>query len=136
MKDISAKEEFICTKCNSTKSSTLISTTGFVYEYCCECNSNLNEIEKQIELDFIFKELANFLENSNLENSNNEYLNIELIKNSSFLKLIINGDTILNHKFTYELSNTDIYFIENTVFELVEDSCNSLKAKSNIIICA
>lgn len=131
MKGISEREKFVCPKCNSTNFDLITSSTNFAYEYCTKCKFNLKEAKKQVELDSIFKYLADYLKNNQYKN-----LNIELIKNSDSLELVINGSSILNHNFTYEISNKDIYFIENTVFELVEDITKDLNIESNIIICA
>ena len=132
MKDISTNENFTCPRCNSKKSNTLISATNFKYYYCGECNFNFNECVKQKEFDILLKKIVEYFK----DDIDNDCIKIELIKNDNYFDLIINNNIILKQNLTYQLSNTDIYFLENTIFELIEDIDENSKLKSNIIVCA
>lgn len=129
MKDISTSEKFICPKCNSTKSNLFTSATNFNYSYCSDCNHNFEEVIKQKEIDIILKEILEY-------GTKNNFIKIELVKINNSFNLVINDNVILKQNFTYELSNTDVYFLENTIFELIQDINENLISKTDIVICA
>lgn len=131
MNNILMQENFICPKCNNSNYNTLISVTNSTYEYCSYCNYNLNDALKQSKFDSIFKGIINHLKNNKSKNSK-----IEIIKNYNKLNLLINDITIATTDFTYDISNKDIYFLESTIHELVQDSYSKDIFKSDIIICS
>lgn len=130
MNDILTNEKFLCTKCNNTNYNTLISVTNSTYEYCSDCNYNLNEVLKQSKFDSIYKGIINYLKNNKSKN-----LKIEITKNYTKLNLLIDDITIVTSDFIYDILDKDIYFLENTIHELVEDLCDKDNFKSDIIIC-
>lgn len=130
MNNILTNERFRCPKCDNTNHNMLISVTNSTYEYCSDCNYNLNEVFKQSKLDSIFKGIINYLKNNKSEN-----LKIEIIKNYNKLSLLINDITIDNSDFVYDILDKEIYFLENTIHELVEDFCDNDNLKRDIIVC-
>lgn len=131
MNNILMHENFLCPKCNNTNYNTLTSVTNSTYEYCSDCNYNLNEVLKQSKFDSIFKGIINYLKNNKSENSK-----IEITKDYKKLNLLVDDITIATSDFTYDMSNKDIYFLENTIHELVEDFYSNDIFKSDIIICS
>ena len=120
----------ICNCCNSTNLKYLISSTNSTYTYCKDCNDNFDVACKNITFDSILKKLV-----ETLNYSKTDYLKIEVKKDDNTIGLIINNINVFVTDFKYEFSNKDIYYLENIIFELVQDFYNSDLSKVDIIVC-
>ena len=64
-----------------------------------------------------------------------DYLKIEVKKDYNTIGLIINNINVFEMDFKYEFSKKDIYYIENVIFELVQDFYDFDLSKVDIIVC-
>ena len=62
-------------------------------------------------------------------------LKIEVKKDYNTIGLIINNINVFEMDFKYEFSKKDIYYIENVIFELVQDFYDFDLSKVDIIVC-
>ena len=85
---------------------------------------------KQMDFDSILKDVKEYI----LDNKA-EKLKIEIKKDDKKLSLIINDTNLASIDFLHNMLNEDIYFLENTIHELVEDFYSNGIFKSDIIIC-
>ena len=131
MKNILIHENSMCPKCQSTNYKALKSVTNSTYEYCNDCNYNFDKALKQMDFDSILKDIKEYI----LDNKA-ERLKIEIKKDDNKLSLIINDTNLASIDFLHNILNEDIYFLENTIHELVEDFYSNGIFKSDIIICA
>ena len=81
-------------------------------------------------IDAVLKQLLNVL-----TTSNEGYLKIEVKVENDFIFLIINNVRIISVDFKYDFLNKDVYYLENIISELVEDSCNFNLSNVDIIVC-
>ena len=119
-----------CNYCKSTTIKHLISDTNSTYTYCENCNNNYNIAHKHIDIDAILKRVLETLRTLNAPN-----LKIEIKKENNLILLIVNGIRVFEKDFKYDLMNTDIYYLENIIHELVEDYYKFDLSKVDIIVC-
>ena len=120
-----------CVKCN-TNLTKVVSITNTQYYYCATCNYDQNKTLKNIAFDSLLRELSINLQNAKYGSINK----IEILNLNNNLNLLINNINIDNVDFPYSFSNIDIYFLENTVNDLVEDSMNIDSTLLDILVCA
>ena len=70
-----------------------------------------------------------------LRTLNEPSLKIEIKKENYLILLIVNGIRVFEMDFKYDLINTDIYYLENIIHELVEDYYKFDLSKVDIIVC-
>ena len=119
----------ICNCCTSTNIKSLLSDTNSTYTYCSDCNNNYDIAHKNISIDTIIKRLLNYLNTSNEEN-----LKIEVKKENNLILLIINNIRVFKTDFKYDFLKKDVYYLENIISELVQDSYNFNLSKVDIIV--
>ena len=131
MKNILIHENSMCPKCQSINYKTLKSVTNSIYECCNDCNYNFDKALKQMDFDSILKEIKEYISDNKTEK-----LKTEIKKDDKKLSLIINDTNLTSIDFLHNILNEDIYFLENTIHELVEDFYSNSIFKCDIIICA
>ena len=104
-----------CNYCNSDNFKYLTSSTNSTYTYC---------------IDSMLKKLL-----ETLKCVKTDYLKIEVKKDYNTIGLIINNINVFEMDFKYEFSKKDIYYIENVIFELVQDFYDFDLSKVDIIVC-
>ena len=119
----------ICNCCTSTNIKSLLSDTNSTYTYCSDCNNNYDIAHKHMDIDAILKRLLNYLNTSNEEN-----LKIEVKKENNLILLIINNIRVFKTDFKYDFLKKDVYYLENIISELVQDSYNFNLSKVDIIV--
>ena len=119
----------ICNCCKSTNIKYLLSDTNSTYTYCINCNNNYDIAHKHMDIDAILKRLLNYLNTSNEEN-----LKIEVKKENNLILLIINNIRVFKTDFKYDFLKKDVYYLENIISELVQDSYNFNLSKVDIIV--
>ncbi|MGL5347005.1 MAG: hypothetical protein ACRDA3_06615 [Peptostreptococcaceae bacterium] len=120
-----------CAKCN-TNLKRVVSITNTPYYYCSTCNYNKNKVLKNIAFDYLLKELCINLQNAKYASTKK----IEILNLNNNLNLLINNVNIYNVDFPYSFSTMDIYFLENTLNDLVEDTMNIDSTLLDILVCA
>ncbi len=116
-----------CNYCKSTTIKNLLSDTNSTYTYCSNCN-NIDIAYKHIAIDSILKRL--------LDTSNKINLKIEVKQENNLILLIINNIRVFETDFKYDFTTKDIYYLENTIHELVQDYYKFDLSKVDIIVCA
>ncbi len=86
--------------------------------------------EKRLLIDSMLKKLL-----ETLKCVKTDYLKIEVKKDYNTIGLIINNINVFEMDFKYEFSKKDIYYIENVIFELVQDFYDFDLSKVDIIVC-
>ena len=119
-----------CNYYESTNFENLLSNTNSTYSYCSNCNSGFDLAYKNMAIDAVLKQLLNVL-----TTSNEGYLILEVKVENDFIFLIINNVRIISVDFKYDFLNKDVYYLENIISELVEDSCNFNLSNVDIIVC-
>ncbi len=119
-----------CNYCNNTNFEYLTSETNSTYSYCSNCNNKFDIAHKNIIIDSMLKKLVETLCSSKLNQ-----LKVEVKKENETIALILNDVKIFTTEFMYNLIKTDVYFLENTIFELVQDNCDLDTTKVDIIVC-
>ena len=119
-----------CNYCNSDNFKYLKSSTNSTYTYCRDCNTNFDITYKNVIIDSMLKKLL-----ETLKCVKTDYLKIEVKKDYNTIGLIINNINVFEMDFKYEFSKKDIYYIENVIFELVQDFCDFDLSKVDIIVC-
>ena len=120
----------ICNCCNSTNFKYLTSSSNSTYKYCRDCNSNFDIAYKNMAIDSMLKKLV-----ETLNYLKADYLKIEVKQGYNTIGLIINNINVCGMDFKYKFSNKDIYYIENIIFELVQDFYDYDLSKVDIIVC-
>lgn len=120
-----------CAKCK-TNLTEVVSITNTSYYYCTTCNYNQNKASKNIAFDSLLKDLCINLQKAKYNSINK----IEILNLNNNLNLLINNINIYNVDFPYSFSTMDIYFLENTINDLIEDTMNIDSALLDILICA
>ena len=118
-----------CNYCKSTKLEYLLSDTNSTYTYCSNCKKNFDLAHKHIAIDALLKKLL-----ETLKCVKTDYLKIEVKKDYNTIGLIINNINVFEMDFKYEFSKKDIYYIENVIFELVQDFYDFDLSKVDIIV--
>ena len=111
-----------CNYCNSENFKYLTSSTNSTYTYCIAY--------KNVIIDSMLKKLL-----ETLKCVKTDYLKIEVKKDYNTIGLIINNINVFEMDFKYEFSKKDIYYIENVIFELVQDFYDFDLSKVDIIVC-
>ena len=119
----------ICNCCKSTNIKYLLFDTNSTYTYCINCNNNYDIAHKHMDIDAILKRLLNYLNTSNEEN-----LKIEVKKENNLILLIINNIRVFKTDFKYDFLKKDVYYLENIISELVQDSYKFNLSKVDIIV--
>ena len=119
-----------CNYCKSTTIKNLLSDTNSTYTYCSNCN-NIDIAYKHIAIASILKRLLKYLDTSNKIN-----LKIEVKQENNLILLIINNIRVFETDFKYDFTTKDIYYLENTIHELVQDYYKFDLSKVDIIVCA
>lgn len=119
-----------CNCCNSTNFNYLTSSTNSTYTYCGDCNSDFDIAYKNITIDSMLKKLV-----ETLNYLKTDHLKIEVKQDYNTIGLIINNINVFVTNFKYEFSKKDIYYIENVIFELVQDFPNFDLSKVDIMVC-
>ncbi len=119
-----------CNYCKSTTIKYLLSDTNSTYTYCSKCKNNFDLANKHIAIDNVLKKLLNVL-----KTSNERRLKIEIKQENGSILLIINNISIFDIDFKYDFLKKDIYYLENIISELVQDSCNFDSLNADIIVC-
>ena len=119
-----------CNYCKSTTIKNLLSDTNSTYTYCSNSN-NIDKAYKKIDIESILKRLLKYLDTSNKIN-----LKIEVKQENNLILLIINNIRVFETDFKYEFTTKDIYYLENTIYELVQDYYKFDLSKVDIIVCA
>lgn len=119
-----------CNYCNNTNFEYLTSETNSTYSYCGNCNRNFDIAHKNIIIDSMLKKLVETLCSSKLNQ-----LKVEVKKENETIALILNDVKIFTTEFMYNLIKTDVYFLENIIFELVQDYCDLDTTKVDIVVC-
>lgn len=119
-----------CKYCNSEEMEYLLSDTNSEYTYCKSCNHNFDLVHKNIAIDSLLKKLLKFL-NTSKEGK----LKIEIDKENNFILLKINNEIVFEKEFKYNFANKDVYYLENIVFELVQDNYKFDTSNVDIIVC-
>ena len=119
-----------CNYCNSDNFKYLTSSTNSTYTYCRDCNTNFDIAYKNVIIDSMLKKLL-----ETLKCVKTDYLKIEVKKDYNTIGLIINNINVFEMDFKYEFSKKDIYYIENVIFELVQDFYDFDLTKVDIIVC-
>ena len=119
-----------CKYCNSEEMEYLLSDTNSEYTYCKSCNKDFDLVHKNIAIDALLKRLLKFV-----NTSKERKLKIEIDKENNFILLKINNEIILKKEFKYNFANKDVYYLENIVFELVQDNYKFDTSNVDIIVC-
>ena len=122
--------KMICNYCRSEKKEYLLSDTNSEYTYCKSCNKDFDLVHKNIAIDALLKRLLKFV-----NTSKERKLKIEIDKENNFILLKINNEIILKKEFKYNFANKDVYYLENIVFELVQDNYKFDTSNVDIIVC-
>ena len=109
-----------CNYCKSTKLEYLLSDTNSTYTYCSNCKKNFDLAHKHIAIDALLKKLLNIL-----NTSNERSLKIEVTQENGSILLIINNIRVFKK---------DVYYLENIISELVQDSYKFNLSKVDIIV--
>ena len=118
-----------CNYCKSTKLEYLLSDTNSTYTYCSNCKKNFDLAHKHIAIDALLKKLLNIL-----NTSNERSLKIEVTQENGSILLIINNISVFKTDFKYDFLKKDVYYLENIISELVQDSYNFNLSKVDIIV--
>lgn len=125
--------ELICPKCGSSNLEELISKSNSIYTYCRQCNYEKNNALKHISIDEILITIKNNLDIS-IKNSVKS-LKIEILQKEKTLSLFVNNIGLLNVEMPEKLTKQDVFFIENTISDMIEDFYDSSeKIDSNVSI--
>ena len=119
-----------CCNCNDSLTP-IVSVTNMTYYYCSSCKFENDKIFKNIAIDSILAQLC-----KSLRFTNTNYIKIEVILEGNKLNLLINNICLQSIDFNYILSKTDIYFLENTINDLVQDFSNVENKNVDVLICA
>lgn len=120
-----------CASCSSNNLEMVVSETNSIYYYCSNCKTDMEIISKNLAFDSILNELCKNL-NFYLKNQ----IKIEIIKKDNKLNLSINDTGVYSIDFMYDFSKLDIYFLENTIHDVIEDLLNLDNSMLDILICA
>ncbi len=120
----------ICNCCDSTNLKYITSSTNSTYTYCRDCNNNFDIAYKNMIIDSMLKKLVETLNYLKVD-----YLKIEVKQDYNTIGLIINNINVFVTDFKYEFSRKDIYYIENVIFELIQEFYDSDLSKVDIIVC-
>lgn len=126
-------ESVRCTKCNSISFESIVSETNSIYQYCTNCNFNKKDAFKHSAIDAILNSIQKNL-TATIEKSKST-LKLEVVKNNDTINVLINNQVLHTIKFAYDFSNIDIYFLENTIADLVEDIYYKKYVKADILVC-
>lgn len=119
-----------CNFCNSVNFNYPLSSKNSTYIYCKQSNTKLDIYHKNITIDFMLKNLV-----KTLKHLKTNYLKIEVKRDYNTIELIINNITIFIADFKYEFSKKDIYYMENIIYELVQDFNKFHLSKVDIVVC-
>ena len=120
-----------CTYCENKKIEEVLSVTNTVYTLCDNCKGNVNQTNKHLTIDALLKKLLD-----QLKFSKGKSLKIEVTQNSGLISLAINDINIFRNDFNYKLIHKEIYFLENTISDLIEDHYEADTSKVDILVCA
>ena len=119
----------ICNYCESTTIKEIVSDTNSIYTYCTKCSESYDIAYKHITIDSILKRLLNILETLNDKN-----LKIEVKQECNLISLIINDKKVFETDFKYNFAKNDIYYLENIIYELVDDYYKFDTSKVDILV--
>nr|WP_317333266.1 hypothetical protein [uncultured Romboutsia sp.] len=119
-----------CNCCNSANFNYLTSSTNSTYTYCRDCNTNFDIAYKNMTIDSMLIKLV-----ETLNYLKTDHLKIEVKQSYNTIGLIINNINVFLTDFKYEFLKKDIYYIENVIFELVQDFPDFDLSKVDIIVC-
>ena len=119
-----------CKYCNSEEMEYLLSDTNSEYTYCKSCNKDFDLVHKNIAIDALLKRLLKFV-----NTSKERKLKIKIDKQNNFILLKINNEIVFEKEFKYNFANKDVYYLENIVFELIQDNYKFHTSNVDIIVC-
>lgn len=126
-------ESLRCAECNNTSFESIVSETNSIYQYCTNCNFSKKDAFKHSALDSILNNIQKSL-TASIEQLKST-LKIEVEKSSNTVNVLINNVILHTIQFNYDFSNTDIYFMENAIADLVEDIYYKEYVKVDILVC-
>ena len=136
-----------CNYCNSDNFKYLTSSTNSTYTYCRDCNTNFDIAYKNVIIDSMLKKLLETLYIPYLGKNDHpatiekaEYVEVKNVdaENLTIQSLSLSEALDFDQDemdFKYEFSKKDIYYIENVIFELVQDFYDFDLSKVDIIVC-
>ena len=120
----------ICNYCQESTIKHLISETNYTYTYCSNCEDNYDIAYKYTAIDAVLKKLVWILETTNIKK-----LKIEVRKENDLILLIINNIRIFETSFKNDFIKEDIYYLENVIYELIEDYYKFDLSNVDIVVC-
>lgn len=130
MNNVFEKEFFLCTNCNGSNYTKVISAVGAELKYCNDCNAGKEIAEKELKKDSILKEIITYLNNNEIKDG----IKIEITIQEEMLSLNIDDVLISKEHFPFKLKDIEATILESLVLDAVTDIVGEECAENAIVL--